>query len=145
MRGIILDTNVISEARRGRPDARVTDWMAARDAEDLFLTATVVGEIAAGIAVLPPGRRRTALEVWLRGVIEREFAGRILAYDLDAAMIFGDIVAGAKAQGRVPAGEDAQIAAVALRDDMTVATRNIRDFAPLGVRVVNPWDAAEPA
>ena len=137
--GIVLDTNVVSEPRRRRPDARVQAWFAAQDPGRLFVTATVIGELAAGIAAMPRGRRRTAFEGWLRELVGSRFAGRMLAYDADAALVYGDLVAAARAQGRAAAIGDAQIAAVARREGMAVATRNVRDFEPLGVTVVDPW------
>jgi toxin FitB len=136
---IVLDTNVVSEPRRRRPDSRVQAWVAAQDPERLFVTATVLGELAAGIAIMPRGRRRTAFEAWLRDLVTARFAGRVLAYDADAALIYGDLVAAARARGRTPAIGDAQIAAVARREGMAVATHNVRDFEPLGVVVVDPW------
>ena len=142
MAGVVLDTNVISEPRRRRPDARVAAWLKAQDPERLFLTATIVGELAAGIAVLPRGRRRTGFEGWLHDLVRTHFAGRVLAYDADAALIYGDLVASARARGRAPAIADAQIAAVARREGMAVATRDARDFEPLGVTVIDPWRPA---
>ncbi len=140
--GIIVDTNVVSEPRRRRPDARVEAWFAAQDPERLFVAATVIGELAAGIAAMPRGRRRTAFEDWLHDLGGWRFAGRVLAYDAGAALISGDLVAAARARGRAPSVGDAQIAAVARREGMAVATRNGRDFEPLGVVVVDPWRPA---
>jgi predicted nucleic acid-binding protein len=139
MSGIIVDTNVVSEPRRWQPDANVAAWLAAQDPERLFLTATVVGELAFGVATLPHGRRRSAFELWLRDLVRERFAGRILAYDADAALIYGGIVAAARAQGREPKIGDAQVAAVARREGMAVATRNIGDFELLGVEIIDPW------
>jgi predicted nucleic acid-binding protein len=137
--GIVLDTNVVSEPRRRRPNAGVQAWFAAQDPGRLFVTATVIGELAAGIAAMPRGRRRVAFEDWLRDLVGTRFAGRVLAYDADAALIYGGLVAAARAQGRTPPIGDAQIAAVARREGMAVATRNGRDFESLGVVVVDPW------
>jgi toxin FitB len=140
VRGIVLDTNVISEPRRPRPEPTVTVWLAGQCFERLYLTATVVGELAHGIAILPPGRRRGAFEAWLLELVHEQFAGRILPFDGDAALLFGQILAAARASGRPADAGDAQIAAVAKLHGMSVATRDIGDFEPLGVAVINPWE-----
>lgn len=140
MRGIVLDTNLVSEQRQARPDPNVAAWVARQVPADLFLTATVVGELALGIASLAAGKRRSDMEAWLRTLVEERFAGRILAYDADAGLAYGRLVAGARARGFSPSISDAQIAAVAKLNTMAVATRNVRDFEPLGVTVINPWE-----
>jgi predicted nucleic acid-binding protein len=140
VRGIVLDTNVISEPRRPRPEPTVTVWLAGQSFERLYLTATVVGELAHGIAILPPGRRRGTFEAWLFELVHEQFAGRILSFDGEAALLFGQILAAARARGRPTDAGDAQIAAVARLHGMAVATRDVGDFQPLGVTVINPWD-----
>jgi predicted nucleic acid-binding protein len=142
MIGIILDTNVISEPRRRAPDAKVQAWFAAQSPEGLYLTTTVIGELALGIERLAAGRRRTNLRRWLEALIAEDFAGRILTFDVEAALIYGKLVAGALARGRPPTVGDAQIAAVAQRNRMAVASRDIGDFEALEVPVVNPWQNA---
>jgi toxin FitB len=139
--GIVLDTNVISEPRRPSPEPKVMGWLARQDVEWLYLTATVVGELAHGIAILPRGRRRDRFEAWLFELVHEQFAGRVLSFDGEAALLFGQIIAAARARGRPTDAGDAQIAAVAQLHDMTVATRDVGDFEPLGVAVINPWDA----
>ena len=139
MNGVILDTNVISEPRRPKADPKVRAWFEDQEVERLYLTATVIGELSVGIERLPRGRRRADLERWLQALIAEDFAGRILTFDAAAALIFGRLVAAAMAQGRSPTVGDAQIAAVARRDGMAVATRDIADFAPLAVPLVDPW------
>jgi toxin FitB len=89
MRGIVLDTNLVSEQRQARPDPNVAAWVARQDPDDLFLTATVVGELALGIASLSAGKRRSDMEAWLRILVEKRFAGRILAYNADAGLAYG--------------------------------------------------------
>jgi toxin FitB len=142
MNGVVLDTNVVSEPRRPRPDSKVLAWLADQAPKSLFLTATVVGELGVGVMTLPGGRRRSSMEAWLAGLLEKQFAGRVLPYDVEAALAFASLVAVARARGREPKLSDAQIAAVAQVNDMGVATRNVADFEPLGVAVINPWEGA---
>jgi predicted nucleic acid-binding protein len=139
MRGIILDTNVVSEPRRPAPDPRVRSWFEAQDVDRLYLTTTVIGELAVGIERLPSGRRRGDFRSWLDGLISEDFAGRILVFDVAAALIYGKLVAAALARGRPPTVGDAQIAAVAQRDGMAVASRDIRGFDSLDVSIIDPW------
>ena len=139
MSAIVLDTNVISEPRLPRPAPAVVGWLEMQDPDDLFLTATVLGELAVGVAILPAGRRRDAFEQWLAELVQERFAGRVLAYDARAALLYGELSATARAQGRTSDVADAQIAAVAKLHGMAVATRNVADFEPFGVAVVNPW------
>ena len=139
MKGIVLDTNVISEPRRPMPDSKVRAWFEAQDVERLYLTATVISELAIGIQHMPIGRRRADFERWLEALITEDFAGRILAFDAAAALIYGKLVADAMIQGRPPTVGDAQIAAVARRDGMAVATRDVAHFEPLAVPIIDPW------
>jgi predicted nucleic acid-binding protein len=141
MTGIVLDTNVISEPRRPQPAPSVMAWLTGQDVERLYLTATVVGELAHGIAILPGGRRRDRFEAWLSELVHTRFAGRILAFDGEAALLFGQVLAVARAKGRPTDAGDAQIAAVARLHGMAVATRDVTDFEPLGVTIINPWQS----
>ena len=111
MNGIILDTNVVSEPERPAPDPKVRSWFAAQDVDRLYLTTTVLAELAVGIERLPPGRRRTDFRRWLEALVRENFAGRILVFDVTAALIYGKLVAAALARGRPPTVGDAQIAA----------------------------------
>jgi hypothetical protein len=86
---LVLDTNVISEPKRPTPDPQVRAWFEAQDWERLYLTATVVDELAVGIECLPKGRRRADFERWLEALITEDFVGRILAFDADAAVLYG--------------------------------------------------------
>lgn len=139
MKGIILDTNVVSEPKRLRPDPRVRAWFERQAVDSLYLTSTVVCELAEGVERLPPGRRRREFETWLDGLVEEDFRGRILTFDVPAARLFGKLVATAYAQGRPSKMGDAQIAAVAARDGLVIATRDTDDFAPFAVPLLDPW------
>jgi toxin FitB len=141
MKHVILDTNVVYDTARPRPSGSVAAWFAAQTDEHLFLTATVIGELAFGAARLPHGRRQAALQAWLQELLRVQFSERVLPYDADAALVYGTLVAAARSRGREPKVSDAQIAAVAQLHGMAVATRNFTDFEQLGVAVVNPWDA----
>ena len=136
---IILDTNVVSEPLKPAPDPQVLDWLNAQAPDTLYLTCVNLAELLAGVALLPAGRRRTALQQALDAQILPLFEGRVLPFDRPAAEAFARIHASVQATGHTPAFADTAIAAIASAHGYAVATRNVRDFAGTGVAVLNPW------
>jgi predicted nucleic acid-binding protein len=141
MSGFLLDTNVISELVRPKPSPRVVAWMEAADEAMLYLSVVTVGEIRKGVAGLPQGKRRTRLETWLEAGLQARFAGRIVPVDAGVADRWGWIAAAAKRKGVALPVIDGLIAATALHHNLTVVSRNPRDFAETHVTVLNPWHA----
>jgi predicted nucleic acid-binding protein len=141
MTGFLLDTNVVSEAVSVRPSARVEAWMKSVPETSLYLSVLTIGELRKGIDSLPTSRRREKLESWV-GVIKLRFDGRILELDLPASEKWGSMVAAGFRLGRPLPIMDGLIAATALEHGLTLVTRNVRDFARLGVDVFNPWESA---
>jgi len=139
-RGFILDTNVVSELVRATPHARVLSWIRLQRPTDLFLAAVTLGEIVRGVVRLPTSSRRSKLEAWVTELLPRQFAGRILAFDQQAAVIWGELMGTADRTARPRASADAQIAATAIRHDLVLVTRNMPDFKELISALVNPWD-----
>jgi predicted nucleic acid-binding protein len=129
---------VLSELRRAQPDANVVRWFAQRPAELLYLSLLTLGEIRKGVELRPPDTRRVALQEWLGTELPRFFRGRILGIDAVTAERWGRVTALA---GRPVPTVDGLLAATALQHDLVLVTRNVRDFAGLGVRLLNPWDA----
>ena len=139
MNGFLLDTNVVSELTRPRPDARVAAWMNSADEEQLFLSVLTLGEIRKGIASLADPARRGRLEVWLaRGLVAR-FEGRILGIDQVVADRWGQLGGTLALRGTALAVIDGLLAATALQHNLTLVTRNTRDVALTGAMVFNPW------
>jgi predicted nucleic acid-binding protein len=134
----LLDTCVISEAMKKRPDPDVMEWMRSVDEELMFISAVSIGEIRKGIAALGKTRRATFLLKWLVALEER-YANRILAYNLTVAETWGDAVALAERNGHSRLVLDSLIAATARTDNMTLVTRNVADMEYMGVRILNPW------
>ena len=136
---IILDTNVLSEASRPDPSIKVLDWMRSEPLAALFTTTITEAELLFGIALLPSGSRRRLLESVVAGILEEDFAGRILPFDSAAAREFALIAAQRRLVGR-PIGEaDGRIAAIARSRGASLATRNVRDFEGCGLTVIDPW------
>jgi len=136
---IVLDTNVVSEPLRARADPAVAAWLDRQLADTLYLTAISLSELLLGIAVLPQGRRRTALQDGMGRLVDALFPGRVLPFDRDAARDYAGIVASARAAGRSIPVADAQIAAIASLHGFAIATRDTAPFLASGLRVVDPW------
>ena len=141
MNGFLLDTNTVSELVSVKPNQRVIDWMDAADENRLFLSAMTLGEIRQGVAALPQSNKRTRLETWLEVDLQTRFAGRILAVDGAVADRWGWIMAQAQVKGKTLPVVDGLIAATALHHNLTAVTRNVSDFAVVGLSVINPWEA----
>ena len=139
MTGFPIDTNVIGETVKARPGPRVLAWFEERTPSELFLAAVTFGELARGARRLENAGRRRGHERWIRDDLARQFEGRILPFDRDAAAIWGEIMADGDRTGRPRPAIDAQIAAIARRHDLTLVTRNRRDFEATGTTVFDPW------
>jgi hypothetical protein len=137
---IILDTNVVSEPWRPRPDAGVVDWLGAQPAATLFLCTPVLAELRFGAELLAAGRRKIHLLHAIDQLESRGYPGRILALDSMAANAFGRLAARRERLGRRMQPMDALIAAIALTHGAALATRDIDDFAGLGIEVINPFE-----
>jgi predicted nucleic acid-binding protein len=137
---IVLDTNVLSEAWRPKPSAKVLGWMRSQPATGLFTTTITEAELYYGIALLPDGRRRRTLETAIRLIFTEDLAGRVLPFDSAAAREYADIAATRRRAGRPMPEADAQIAAIARSRGAALATRNTDDFADCGLTVISPWD-----
>ncbi len=138
---IILDTNVVCEPLKAKPDAAVLNWLDAQDPQALYITTINLAELLAGIELLPAGRKRTALRSALEGQIMPLFDERVLQFDAKAAAVFAQINAKAQSQGASISFADCAIAAIAQVNNFSVATRNLRDFKSTALTLLNPWDA----
>jgi len=138
---IVLDTNVVSELFRPAPDSQVLAWLDAQLADELWLCSTVAQELWFGVQRLPYGARKDRLVLAVEAVLEEDFADRVVPYDLHAAVACAQVLAARERMGRPIALADAQIAAICLSHQATLATRNTKDFADTGVNLINPWGA----
>lgn len=138
---ILLDTNVISETQRQAPNAHVLNWIDAQALETLYLSAITVAELRAGIALMPPGKRRDRLHNSLEKHLLPMFTNRVLSFDLACTKTYADLLAKARATGLAIETADAFIAAIALANGFIVATRDTSPFEASGLTVINPWEA----
>ena len=136
----LLDTCVLSEFTRRQPDKRVIHWLDSIEEEKLFISVITVGEIQRGIERLPDSHRKTELLVWMNNELLNRFAERIIAIDAPTMFMWGSLTARLEAAGQPMGVMDSLIVASALQNNLIVATRNVTDFLPCGVQVINPWE-----
>jgi len=136
---ILLDTNVISEPLKPRPDPGAFAWLDRQPRESLYLCAPVLMEVLLGIAVLPNGKRKSALATATQQLLANYFADRFLAFDRNAATTYGSVASRSAARGYIISVADGQIAAIAAVHGFAVATRDTAPFQAAGLRVINPW------
>lgn len=135
----LLDTVAISDFTKVPGDRGVTAWFGSVDEDDTFMSVGVIAELRLGIQNRKVNRHGIDLEFWLSHLLLPRYAGRIIGVDAVVADIWGRNLHILREAGRVNYVVDALIGATALAYDLTVVTRNVRDFQPLGVDVLNPW------
>jgi predicted nucleic acid-binding protein len=140
MNGFLIDTNVLSEYNRpGGPNAGVKRWLETTARELQHVSVITLAEIQKGIELLDEGNRRAKLEQWLTQDLETWFAGRVLYVDRQVSRRWASLVAQGTRRGRPLPTVDSLIAATALAHDLTIVTRNVRDFETTGAATLNPW------
>lgn len=138
---IILDTNVLSEGMRAHPNVAVQRWLDRQTERDLYICAPVLAEIWFGVALLPPGRQRDAITHAAERIEKELYRDRILPFDSAAASIYGRIAAERRQQGAPLDAIDGMIAAITMANaGAALSTRNVRDFAGLGLALINPFE-----
>ncbi|TPJ34751.1 type II toxin-antitoxin system VapC family toxin [Mesorhizobium sp. B2-5-13] len=138
---LLLDTNVLSEVTRPSPDARVLDWLDGLDEDRSFISVVSIAEIRRGVALMDEGRKREALAEWLARDLPQRFEQRVLPVDELVALAWGDLMGLAKRRGRGLSSMEGLIAATAVAQELTLATRNTRDFEGFGIELFDPWTA----
>ncbi len=135
----LLDTCVISELLKPRPDQRVIKWIDGHSEESMYLSALTVGEIQKGIAKLSDTKRKAVMQHWLDTDLRERFSERIISIDVDVAATWGQIEGQAERQGRPIPTIDGLLGATAIAHNLTVVTRDAHDIGRTGARVVDPW------
>jgi predicted nucleic acid-binding protein len=138
---ILLDTNLVSEPWKPRPDPHVVAWIDAQAVETLYLSAVTVAELRFGIAAMPAGKRRHVLHERVERHLLPVFAGRVLPFDLAASGAYAELMAKAKTAGRAITMADGTIAAIATARGFLVASRDAAPFHAAGIPTINPWAA----
>lgn len=138
----LLDTNVLSELVRVRPNPGVVAWFEDVPDDSLYISVLTIGEIRKGVELLADARRRERLRVWLEHSLPDWFGNRVLAVDLAVAERWGRLLA---QMNRPVAAIDSLLAATALHHELRMVTRNVQDFHFPGLEVINPWSPASKA
>jgi predicted nucleic acid-binding protein len=136
---ILLDTNVVSALMHREPDPVIVGWLDGLPVESVWTTSITVVEIRLGLELLAPGRRRRLLEAAFAKALAEDFEDRVLSFDALAAQFAGHIAAQHRRSGRTVDLRDVQIAAIAVARKATLATRNLRHFDGLGLKLLDPW------
>lgn len=134
----LLDTNVVSETIRRKPDEAVISWLDQIPGEAIFVSVLTLGEIRKGIEALPDGKRRDKLRLWVDHELPQWFEERVLPVDLAVADRWGRLLAEI---GRSVPTIDSLLAATALHHDLRMVTHNVGDFDYPGLQVINPWSS----
>ena len=139
MSGFLLDKNCISEVVRQNPEPRVLRWLEATDERLLYLSVLTIGEIRNGVASLPQSKRRTRLESWLELELQARFLGKVLPIEAAIAERWGILTAAARKNGIRLGAIHGLLAATALHFNLTLVSRNVRDFVGTPVVLLDPW------
>jgi predicted nucleic acid-binding protein len=135
----LVDTNILSELSKDRPDAAVEDWLDRQPKEDLAVSVLSFGEIRAGMLMMAEGRKKSRVRQWFKHTLEDQFADRVLPVNQSIALEWGRLTAEAKQRGRRTDIVDLLLVATALVLGLTIVTRNVRHCAGWGANVINPW------
>lgn len=131
----LVDANVLSEATKTEPDERCVAWLKGHERE-IAVDPVILGEVRFGILLLPKGKRRSRLERWFDGGVQRL---QCLAWDAETGLRWAELLAALRKSGRGMPIKDSLIAATALVHGLTVATRNRSDFEKAGLKIVDPF------
>jgi len=132
----LVDANVLSEPTKPAPNSKVVEWLTLNEG-NLVVDSIILGELFIGILALPRGRKRTRLEQWFEAVVQTVDC---LPWDATISRRWAALVADLRRKGETLPLLDGMIAATALQHDLTIATRNTRDFRKTGVKVMNPFE-----
>jgi len=136
----LLDTCVISELIKPEKNNKVVKWIKKRKESSLFISVLTIGEIQKGISKLPDSHKKEYLKTWVDNDLKKRFAGRILEITEEIATSWGEIQAKSESEGKKMPVIDSLIAATAIKNNLTVVTRNIKDIENSGCKSINPWE-----
>ncbi len=135
----LLDTCVLSEYTKRKPNEKVIRWIDSVEETRLFLSVLTIGEIKKGVELLPDSHRKNELRAWFNDDLLKRFEGRLYAIDAEVMLLWGQLYAGLQNSGHPLSVMDSLIAATALYNNAILVTRNENDFLPTKVQLVNPW------
>jgi toxin FitB len=136
----LLDTCVLSEFVKPKPNSGLLKWMSEQSDFDFAISPLTLGELRMGMALLPEGKKRTSLELWLLESLQENYGERILSISDEIGLRWGYLNAQAKQKGKSLPAVDSLLLATADIHQLAIVTRNTADFEGFNVKVVNPWN-----
>jgi predicted nucleic acid-binding protein len=136
----LLDTCLISELSKTKPDKKVVDWVLSENETAFYVSVLTFGELHKGIEKLPESQKKEELRVWIESELKDRFQNRIVGIDMHVSILWGKIQCIAEKKGKPMPVIDSLIAATGIAHDLIVVTRNVSDMEQSGVRLLNPWE-----
>ena len=136
----LLDTCLISELSKSKPDKKVVDWVLSENETGFYVSVLTFGELHKGIEKLPESKKKEELRIWIEGELKDRFQNRIIGIDMRVSILWGKIQCVAEKKGKPMPAIDSLIAATGIAHDLIVVTRNVSDMEQSGVRLLNPWE-----
>lgn len=136
----LLDTCLISELSKSKPDKKVVDWVLSENETGFYVSVLTFGELHKGIEKLPESKKKKELRIWIEGELKDRFQNRIIGIDMRVSILWGKIQCVAEKKGKPMPAIDSLIAATGIAHDLIVVTRNVSDMEQSGVRLLNPWE-----
>ncbi len=137
---IILNTNIILELMKAEPDRKVINWINECNPLELYLSSITIAEIYYGISVLPDGVRKNKLQFYFENSIQNSFKQRILSFNQESAILYGVLMVHRKTLGKPMSVPDGQIASISKTHQAFLATRNVKDFEDIDLKIINPFE-----
>jgi toxin FitB len=136
----LLDTCLIPELAKSKPDKKVVDWVLSENETGFYVSVLTFGELNKGIEKLPESKKKEGLRVWIEDELKDRFQNRIIGIDMRVSILWGRIQCVAEKEGKPMPAIDSLIAATGIAHDLIVVTRNVSDMEQSGVRLLNPWE-----
>ena len=136
----LLDTCLISELSKSKPDKKVVDWVLSENETGFYVSVLTFGELHKGIEKLPESKKKEELRIWIEGELKDRFQNRIIGIDMRVSILWGKIQCVAEKKGKPMPAIDSLIAATGIAHDLIVVTRSVSDMEQSGVRLLNPWE-----
>jgi toxin FitB len=135
----LLDTCLISELAKSKPDEKVVDWVLSENETSFYVSVLTFGELHKGVEKLPDSKKKEELQVWIEDELKNRFQNRIIGIDMRVSILWGKIQCFAEKKGKPMPAIDSLIAATGIAYELTVVTRNVTDMEQSGVKLLNPW------
>jgi len=135
----LLDTCLISELAKSKPDQRVVDWILSENETNFYISVLTFGELHKGVEKLPESKKKEELRIWIADELKNRFQNRVIGIDMRVSILWGKIQCFAEKNGKSMPVIDSLIAATGIAYDLTVVTRNVTDVEQSGVKLFNPW------